>query len=51
MYSDKLREKFREKDIEIGDRIKAGNKEGVLMPKPKTGDPDVIVLSSTMDII
>ncbi len=44
MYSDKLQQKLREKGVEIGDRVKTGSKEGVLMPKPKTGDPDVIVL-------
>ena len=44
MYSEGLQQKFEEKDIEIGDRIKVKDREGRLMPKPDTGDNQIINL-------
>ncbi|WP_414838111.1 Glu-tRNA(Gln) amidotransferase subunit GatD [Candidatus Nanosalina sp. VS9-1] len=44
MYSEKILDKLDEKDIETGDRIKASGREGVLMPKPESGDPDTLIL-------
>jgi len=44
MYSEGLQEKFEEKDIEIGDRIKVQDREGQLMPKPDSGDSEIINL-------
>lgn len=44
MYSEGLQEKFEEKDIEVGDRIKVKDREGRLMPKPDTGDSEIINL-------
>ncbi|MFB6099785.1 MAG: Glu-tRNA(Gln) amidotransferase subunit GatD [Candidatus Nanohalobium sp.] len=44
MYSEQIREKLREKDIETGDRIKVNGRTGRLMPKPGTGDPEIINL-------
>jgi len=44
MYSDKILELFEEKDIEIGDKIKASEREGKLMPKPESGNPDTVLL-------
>lgn len=44
MYSEGLQNKFEEKDIEIGDRIKVQDREGRLMPKPDTGDGEIINL-------
>ena len=44
MYSDKILEFFEEKDIEIGDKIEASSRKGVLMNKPESGDPDTVVL-------
>ncbi len=44
MYSGKLYQKFEEKGIDVGDRIKLNDKEGILMPKPQTGDPEVLVI-------
>ncbi|MFB6204633.1 MAG: Glu-tRNA(Gln) amidotransferase subunit GatD [Candidatus Nanohaloarchaea archaeon] len=44
MYSSEIREKLEEEGIEIGDRVKAGGREGRLMPKPESGDPEVLVV-------
>ncbi len=44
MYSEGLQEEFEDKDIEVGDRIKVQEKEGRLMPKPDTGDSEIINL-------
>ncbi len=44
MYSDQIQQLLEEKDIETGDRVKADNHEGVLMPKPSSGNPKVLVL-------
>ena len=44
MYSQDLQDKFEEKDIEVGDRIKVKDREGRLMPKPGTGDEEIINL-------
>jgi len=44
MYSQGLQQKFEEKDIEVGDRIKVKDREGLLMPKPDTGDSEIINL-------
>ncbi|MFP4229507.1 MAG: Glu-tRNA(Gln) amidotransferase subunit GatD [Candidatus Nanohaloarchaea archaeon] len=44
MYSEEIRQMLSEKNIETGDRIKLNEKEGRLMPKPETGDPEIINL-------
>ncbi len=47
MYSEGLEAVFTKKKIEIGDRIKIGDKEileGVLMPRPETDNNNIIVL-------
>ncbi|PSH00735.1 MAG: Glu-tRNA(Gln) amidotransferase GatDE subunit D [Nanohaloarchaea archaeon SW_7_46_7] len=44
MYSQGLQQKFEEKNIEVGDRIKVKDREGRLMPKPDTGDSEIINL-------
>ncbi len=44
MYSKEIREILSDKNIETGDRIKVNDKEGRLMPKPETGDQDIINL-------
>jgi glutamyl-tRNA(Gln) amidotransferase subunit D len=44
MYSDQIQQLLDEKDIETGDRIKVNKREGVLMPKPETGDESIINL-------
>lgn len=44
MYSEKVREMLEEENIETGDRIKLNGREGRLMPKPGTGDPEIINL-------
>lgn len=44
MYSRKILDELEEKDIETGDRIKASDREGKLMPKPESGDPDTLIL-------
>ena len=44
MYSDEILDLFEEKDIEIGDKIEASSRKGVLMNKPESGDPDTVVL-------
>jgi glutamyl-tRNA(Gln) amidotransferase subunit D len=44
MYSQKILDELEEKGIETGDRVKASGREGKLMPKPESGDPDNLVL-------
>jgi glutamyl-tRNA(Gln) amidotransferase subunit D len=44
MYSEEIRQELQEKDIETGDQIKVNGKEGKLMPKPGTGDKNIINL-------
>jgi glutamyl-tRNA(Gln) amidotransferase subunit D len=44
MYSEKIRETLENKSIETGDRIKLNGREGRLMPKPGTGDPEIVNL-------
>ncbi|MFN7991439.1 MAG: Glu-tRNA(Gln) amidotransferase subunit GatD [Candidatus Micrarchaeia archaeon] len=48
MYSQKISDELKRKGIGVGDRIRvqsAGSPyEGLLMPRPDSGDPDIIVL-------
>ncbi len=48
MYSKRLLDEFREKGIGVGDRISilsgGSHYEGLLMPRPVSGDPEAIVL-------
>ena len=44
MYSEEIRQMLQEKDIETGDQVKVNGKEGKLMPKPETGDQNIINL-------
>ncbi len=44
MYSDKVRKLLEDKNIETGDWIEVNGREGRLMPKPGTGDPEIINL-------
>jgi glutamyl-tRNA(Gln) amidotransferase subunit D len=44
MYSEQVKAQLEEKDIEVGDTVKVNDREGRLMPKPESGDPEVIVL-------
>ena len=44
MYSEQIRQMLQEKDIETGDQVKVNGKEGKLMPKPDTGDQNIINL-------
>ena len=44
MYSEEIRQKLSDKNIETGDGIKVNEKKGKLMPKPETGDPKIINL-------
>ena len=44
MYSEEIRDILSEKNIETGDRVKINEKEGRLMPKPDTGDQNIINL-------
>jgi len=44
MYSEEIQQELEEKEIEVGDRVKVGDHEGRLMPKPETGDPDTYLL-------
>lgn len=44
MYSDKIQERLDEEDIEVGDRVKADSYEGQLMPKPSSGNPEILVV-------
>jgi glutamyl-tRNA(Gln) amidotransferase subunit D len=44
MYSQKLQELLEKENIEVGDRIKVNGREGRLMPKPGTGDPEILNL-------
>ena len=42
MYSQKIRERLEEKNIETGDKIRAGKHKGRLMPKPSSGDQETL---------
>lgn len=44
MYSEDIQQELEDKDIEVGDRIRVGEYEGRLMPKPKTGDPETFLI-------
>lgn len=44
MYSQKILDQLDEKGIETGDRINASGREGKLMPKPESGDPETLIL-------
>lgn len=44
MYSDKIQDLLEENNIEVGDRIKVGSREGVLMPKPSTSSTDTLII-------
>ncbi|MFB6144723.1 MAG: Glu-tRNA(Gln) amidotransferase subunit GatD [Candidatus Nanohaloarchaea archaeon] len=44
MYSDKIREMIEDAGAEVGDRVEVNGKEGRLMPKPESGDPESLVL-------
>ena len=44
MYSREILDELEEKNIETGDRIKASGREGKLMPKPESGDPETLIL-------
>ena len=44
MYSEEIREMLEKENIETGDRIKLNGREGRLMPKPGTGDPEIVNL-------
>lgn len=44
MYSETVRELLEDKNIEVGDQIKAASYEGKLMPKPESGDPETLIL-------
>ncbi|MFB6242087.1 MAG: hypothetical protein ABEJ36_04795, partial [Candidatus Nanosalina sp.] len=39
-----IQDVLEEKDIEVGDRVKADGYEGRLMPKPESGDPEALVI-------
>jgi glutamyl-tRNA(Gln) amidotransferase subunit D len=44
MYSPDIRDELEEKSIEPGDLIEASGETGELMPKPESGDPEILVL-------
>lgn len=44
MYSENIQKILESNNIEIGDKIEINDKEGYLMPKPETGDPEIINL-------
>jgi glutamyl-tRNA(Gln) amidotransferase subunit D len=44
LYSERLKKIFKEKNIEIGDRIKVNGFEGILIERNVFGDPDTIIL-------
>ena len=44
MYSDQISELLAEEDIEVGDQVKINGREGRLMPKPSSGNPETAVL-------
>jgi len=44
MYSEDIRETLKEKNIETGDLIEVNGKKGQLMPKPESGDSEILVL-------
>lgn len=44
MYSQKILDELEDQNIETGDTIKASGREGELMPKPESGDPETLIL-------
>ncbi len=44
MYSDQIRELLESEDIEVGDQVEVNGREGRLMPKPSSGNPETVVL-------
>ena len=44
MYSDQITELLEAEDIEVGDQVKVNGREGRLMPKPSSGNPETVVL-------
>jgi len=44
MYSKQIREILETENIEVGDQVKVNSREGRLMPKPSSGNPDTVVL-------
>ena len=44
MYSETVRELLEDKNIDVGDQIKADSYEGKLMPKPESGNPETLVI-------
>ncbi len=44
MYSQKILDELEENNIETGDKVKASGRTGELMPKPESGDPEILVL-------
>lgn len=44
MYSNQIQQLLEDKNIEVGDRVKINGREGRLMPKPSSGNPETIVL-------
>ena len=44
MYSENIQEMLEKENIETGDTVKVNGKKGRLMPKPGTGDPEIINL-------
>ncbi|MFB6158576.1 MAG: Glu-tRNA(Gln) amidotransferase subunit GatD [Candidatus Nanohalobium sp.] len=44
MYSEEVRKILEEKDVETGDLVKVNGRKGRLMPKPGTGDSEVVNL-------
>ena len=44
MYSEQIQAQLEEKDIKVGDKIKVNDRKGRLMPKPESGDPEILVL-------
>ncbi len=44
MYSDEIQELLEQENIEVGDEVKVNGREGRLMPKPESGNPESVVL-------
>jgi glutamyl-tRNA(Gln) amidotransferase subunit D len=44
MYSQEILDELDEKGIETGDVVEASGRQGKLMPKPESGDPNTLVL-------
>ncbi|QGA80227.1 Glu-tRNA(Gln) amidotransferase subunit GatD [Candidatus Nanohalobium constans] len=44
MYSENIQQLLENKNIETGDRIQVNGRKGRLMPKPGTGDPEILNL-------